>query len=161
MVTIVLNDNGAQSELRELAGRIENPQALLKVLGRRGSNELINWFRQRNQTPNKLGGRRSNFWRKIADSVTNPDTPNVQGGKVIVSVTDSRFAQKVFGGPITPKEAGALVEELKDFHRKVSEAGRASFNARSGAHDDLVLACAIAVWFATNAPVSSQEPLNI
>jgi hypothetical protein len=41
-------------------------------------------------------------------------------------------------------EAGALQEELKDFQRKVSDAGRATYNARKGAHDDLVLAVAIA-----------------
>jgi hypothetical protein len=58
-------------------------------------------------------------------------------------------------------EAGALQEELKDFHRKVSEAGRATYQARGSAHDDLVLAVAIAVWFATNEPTSSQEPLGI
>jgi hypothetical protein len=34
-------------------------------------------------------------------------------------------------------DAGALQEELKDFQRKVSEAGRATYNARTGAHDEL------------------------
>jgi hypothetical protein len=38
------------------------------------------------------------------------------------------------------------VPELKDFRRHVSEAGRYSFQARTGAHDDLVLAVAIAAW---------------
>jgi hypothetical protein len=56
-------------------------------------------------------------------------------------------------------EAAALQEELKDFQRKVSDAGRATYNARNGAHDDLVLAVAIAVWFATNEPTASQGPL--
>jgi hypothetical protein len=40
----------------------------------------------------------------------------------------------------------ALETELKDFRRRVSEAGRYSFAARTGAHDDLVLAVAIALW---------------
>jgi hypothetical protein len=47
-------------------------------------------------------------------------------------------------------DAGALAEELKDFARKVSESGRVTFNARSGAHDDLVLAVAIALFTALN-----------
>jgi hypothetical protein len=38
-------------------------------------------------------------------------------------------------------------EELKDFQRKVSDACRATYNARAGVHDDLVLAVAIALWF--------------
>jgi hypothetical protein len=58
-------------------------------------------------------------------------------------------------------DAGALQEELKDFQRKVSAAGRATYNARVGAHDDLVLAVAIAVWFATNMPTWSREELRI
>jgi hypothetical protein len=56
-------------------------------------------------------------------------------------------------------DAGALQDELKDFQRKVSDAGRATYNARIGAHDDLVLAVAIALWFAKSAPESSVEPL--
>ena len=44
------------------------------------------------------------------------------------------------------KETPALETELKDFRRHVSEAGRYSFKAREGQHDDLVLAVAIAAW---------------
>lgn len=47
-------------------------------------------------------------------------------------------------------DAGALQDELKDFKRKVSEAGRVTYDARSGAHDDLVLAVAIALFVALN-----------
>ena len=45
-------------------------------------------------------------------------------------------------------EAGALADELKDFRRHVTLAGRATFGARVGRHDDLVLAVALAVWWA-------------
>jgi hypothetical protein len=55
-------------------------------------------------------------------------------------------------------DAGALADELKDFRRKVSEAGRATYSARTGAHDELVLAVAIALWFAMSGPVSGVEP---
>lgn len=58
-------------------------------------------------------------------------------------------------------DAPALADELKDFRRKVSEAGRATYSARTGAHDDLVLAVAIALWFAKSGPVSRSEPLRI
>jgi hypothetical protein len=55
-------------------------------------------------------------------------------------------------------DAGALQEELRDFARKVSESGRVSFNARSGSHDDLVLAVAIGLFLALGMNrVSSQE----
>jgi len=46
-------------------------------------------------------------------------------------------------------DAGALQDELKDFRRHVSAAGRNTWSARTGAHDDLVLSVAIALWFAT------------
>jgi hypothetical protein len=46
-------------------------------------------------------------------------------------------------------EAQALAEELKDFRRHVTSAGRATFQARVGKHDDLVLATAISLWWCT------------
>jgi hypothetical protein len=49
-------------------------------------------------------------------------------------------------------EASAIAEELKDFRRKESDAGRATYAARTGRHDDLVLAVAIAGWWATRPP---------
>ena len=42
--------------------------------------------------------------------------------------------------------ADVLVQELRDFQVRFSDTGHASFGARSGRHDDLVLALAIAVW---------------
>jgi hypothetical protein len=57
-------------------------------------------------------------------------------------------------------DAEALREELKDFRRLVSSAGRPSWNARDGKHDDLILSVAIALWIAENRPWSSSEPLR-
>lgn len=44
-------------------------------------------------------------------------------------------------------EAHALAEELKDFRRHLTSAGRATYQARTGKPDDLVLAVAIALWW--------------
>ena len=49
-------------------------------------------------------------------------------------------------------EAGTLAEELKDFRRKISAAGRYTFEARVGKHDDLVLAVAIGLWAIVGRP---------
>src|SRR5262245_48996629 len=46
------------------------------------------------------------------------------------------------------RESPALEQELKDFRRHISEAGRYSFAARESQHDDLILATAIALWSA-------------
>jgi hypothetical protein len=43
-------------------------------------------------------------------------------------------------------DAPALVEELQSFRASVSDHGFWRFGARSGKHDDLVLAVAIALW---------------
>jgi hypothetical protein len=45
-----------------------------------------------------------------------------------------------------------MADELKDFHRKVSAAGRYSYEARAGRHDDLVLAVAIGLWAIVGRP---------
>jgi hypothetical protein len=56
-------------------------------------------------------------------------------------------------------DAPALRDELKDFARKVSDTGRVTYNARSGAHDDLVLALGITLFAALNRTVSGIDPL--
>jgi hypothetical protein len=43
-------------------------------------------------------------------------------------------------------DAPALREELQDFQRSLSAAGRMTFQARNGKHDDMVLAVALACW---------------
>ncbi len=45
-------------------------------------------------------------------------------------------------------DTAILVQELQDYRVEISEAtGHDSYNARSGKHDDLVLATALAVWY--------------
>lgn len=48
-------------------------------------------------------------------------------------------------------EAPVLVSELQNFRVDFTASGHMTFNARSGAHDDLVLALSIAVWRAKRA----------
>jgi hypothetical protein len=43
-------------------------------------------------------------------------------------------------------DAAALVSELQSFEGHVQDSGRWKFGARSGTHDDLVLATALIVW---------------
>jgi hypothetical protein len=46
-------------------------------------------------------------------------------------------------------EAKAFTRELQEFRATWTESGNLRFNARQGAHDDLLIACAIAVYGAT------------
>lgn len=96
----------ARKELFRLIDFAKNPAAMLRIVGRRGANELKSWFRRRNTTPNKLGGRRTNYWRRVADSVQNPVLEDAR--TVAIAINDPTFAQHLFGGTITAKIAGAL-----------------------------------------------------
>jgi hypothetical protein len=58
-------------------------------------------------------------------------------------------------------QAGPLRDELQSFERHVSESGRTTWGARVGAHDDIVLAVSLAVWWAvrTAQPDFTQGPI--
>lgn len=43
-------------------------------------------------------------------------------------------------------DAAVLARELQDFRVRFTDAGNATFNAREGAHDDLMLALALVVF---------------
>lgn len=68
---------------------------------------------------------------------------------ILISCLDARLHTGELKIAKELTDAPALQAELADFRRSVSAAGRASYGARVGSHDDLVLAVAIAVWFAT------------
>jgi hypothetical protein len=70
----------------------------------------------------------------------------------LISALDARLHTGELRIAAELNEAGALQEELLDFRRKVSEAGRSTWSARVGAHDDLVLSVAIALWRALHGP---------
>ena len=67
---------------------------------------------------------------------------------LLISGVDARLhsGELRFAAELT--QAHALAEELKDFRRHLTAAGRATYQARTGKHDDLVLAVAIALWWA-------------
>jgi len=57
--------------------------------------------------PNRLTlERRTHFWHQIGESIL--PKPKIEDRKIHVVVTDPRFPQKVYGGPIVPKRAKAL-----------------------------------------------------
>jgi hypothetical protein len=67
---------------------------------------------------------------------------------VLISTLDARLHTGELRFAAALSEAGAMAEELKDFRRHVGAAGRYSYEARVGRHDDLVLSVAIALWWA-------------
>jgi hypothetical protein len=88
----------------------------------------------------------------------NGDTWHVPKNYLISSLESRLHSGELKFAP-SLAESDALKNELRDFARHVSETGRVTFNARSGAHDDLILAICIAVFIASNRYESSSEEL--
>jgi hypothetical protein len=93
------------------------------------------------------------------NEVTSDGTISHVPKQTLVSQLEARLHSGELRIASNISDAGALAGELKDFARKVSESGRVTFNARSGSHDDLVLACAIALFTALNRNECSWGPL--
>jgi hypothetical protein len=98
--------------------------------------------------------RRSGLSKLVAITITGGDAETrvshneyrvpkhllVTGLDAKLSVGELRFSDKL-------KEAGAMKSELQDFRRNTSASGYMTYNARSGAHDDLILAVALATYW--------------
>jgi hypothetical protein len=79
----------------------------------------------------------------------------------LVSRLQAEFHSKSLRLPKDLPEAGALVTELQNFRATISDAGHATFGARVGAHDDLVLSLALALWYFTHGGAWTTEPLAL
>ncbi|WP_438277986.1 hypothetical protein [Nitrobacter sp.] len=71
---------------------------------------------------------------------------------ILISTLDARLHLGELRIAADLMEAGPLKDEMKDFQRKVSAAGRTQWEARVGKHDDLVLAVALALWSFVGQP---------
>lgn len=93
--------------MEDLLSKAKNPTGMLMAMGRELTNQLKAHFRKKDrEEPNRLSARREHFWLQVAGSVNAP----LQTGynAISVRVSDPRIAQKVFGGTIRAKAAGAL-----------------------------------------------------
>ena len=106
MITLKLEKDEVTPHLRKLMKQAGTNGPLARVLGRAASNELKSHFRALNSSqPNKLGGRRTNFWSRVAQSVQSPKT---EPGKIVIPINHPAIAQKVFGGTISARKAKNL-----------------------------------------------------
>jgi hypothetical protein len=113
MITLQFNDAKFQSSFSAIISRTKRPRALLGVAGREVANRLKAHFRDKDSSePNRLSDRRTHFWLAVARSVQNPVVESDY--TVSVSINDPRFAQKLFGGPIRAKLAGALTIPVEE-----------------------------------------------
>jgi hypothetical protein len=90
----------------------------------------------------------------IGITITAGDSFSVEGYcyRVSKSLLASRLDAALHAGDLhvvpSLREAEVLKAELGDFRRRTTASGATQFVAREGRHDDLVLAVAIALWFA-------------
>lgn len=113
-VKVTADAAGAQLFLVKITGELKRPKALNDALGRRLARELQGHFRARNGEPNKLGGRKTNFWKQVADAtlMTRADERGAE-----VTVAESRFRIHLFGGTIKPVKGKFLtIPMVKEAH---------------------------------------------
>ena len=95
----------------------------------------------------------------------NKAEPTPQGWSVPKTELVSLVQAKLHAGDLKiAKEladAPALLRELQDFRVRFTSAGNATFGAREGAHDDLVLALATAVFGAEHRQTFTVQPLGL
>lgn len=111
MISVEIDISGAaalSSRMRALHARL-GPE-MLEAMGRGMANGLRKHFLERNQTPNRLGGERTNFWQGVASAT---QAPIVSGGNSVhVAVSHPHILQKLRGGLIRPREKKAIAIPL-------------------------------------------------
>jgi hypothetical protein len=97
-VTLSITDQ-ASPALKNLLASAKAP-ALLRVGGRGVANRLRSHYDHLHQTrPNKLGGKRVNFWLGVKRSVQNPV---LSGNAAVVAINHVGIRQRLQGGIIRP-----------------------------------------------------------
>lgn len=112
MIRIGIDNASFAKEFNRVLGRAKDPTAVLMASGRELNNQLVRHFRAKDRTPNKLSSRREHFWLQVSRTVSQPEQTGYNA--VTVNVADPRIAQKVFGGTISAKRAGALTIPIED-----------------------------------------------
>ncbi len=128
-VSITVKSSGPIANMKPI-----NMQAVRKVAGRSLANKLRDHFIKLNaERPNKMGGKRTNFFLQVARSIQQPQS---QDDLMIVSINQVGFAQRLFGGvikpknsrfltiPATPEAYGKRAREFKDLEVLYNHQGR-------------------------------------
>ena len=98
--------------------RAQAPDRGMLIAGRAVGDKLrSHWLIKDQREPNKFvrkgtGTRRTHFWKRIAQSLRLVSTKQ---STIDLRVEDSRFAQKLYGGIITPKVAKMLTIPIHPF----------------------------------------------
>jgi hypothetical protein len=93
--------------------------------------------------------------------VTNPKVNHWGVPKaLLIQHVDAEMQSGRLRFAATLRESDALRNELQNFRRHISAAGRSQFVAREGQNDDLVLSVSLALWWALRPAPPSWEQLQ-
>ena len=118
----------------------------------------LEYEKRRREEAKKLGVR-----MVVLDKVVHAERTKTEGKKGLQLTEPKPWPERVDGDALLdelvaafhrylalPDGAAEVLGELEAFRRKVTGAGRAAYGATAGAHDDLVIAVALAVWWAAH-----------
>lgn len=81
--------------------------------------------------------------------------------KELVAIVKLLIQQNRLGIEPGIADAKVLAEELKAFEYSVTDSGNVKFGARSGAHDDVIMGVALALWLGENTPIGWDGGVGI
>jgi hypothetical protein len=109
MMEITIED-GATPELRRRMAALTNRTPMMQAAGKAVEVVLKDHFRRRDGEGNKKGWPRKHFWNRIVSKATA--LASATADEATVKIASREFAQKLFGGPITPKSGKFLAIPL-------------------------------------------------
>jgi hypothetical protein len=98
-----ITTEGAQRKLAA-AGAALDPAQLHEIAGRAAFNLIVAHLRDRDRTPNRLGGDRTHYYSQAADG-THMES---DAQEATVTVSHVGFRLRLEGGTVLPVNAGAL-----------------------------------------------------
>lgn len=105
MLSVHVHSDQLTAKLNAIVRQGTRPRPILDASARGARKVLLEHFRQRDQTPNRLGGRRTHWWASVARST---QLASVTDTEAIVSIGEPGLALKVRGGRVVPKRARML-----------------------------------------------------
>lgn len=80
---------------------------------------------------------------------------------ILISKLEAAMHSKELHVAAALTEAESLRDELRDFQRHVTASGANTWSARSGKHDDIVLAVSYGIWWSTSGPRTESWELRV
>lgn len=109
MITVRVESEELTRSLTRIIGLTQRPRSILQAAARSVRRDLQRHFRQRDRQANALGGRRTHWWARVAQST---QIASVTDQQAVVSISEPGIGMKVTGGVIRPVEAKALTIPL-------------------------------------------------